>query len=87
MCQNKEDRTRSIRLEHPRAADPRAIYFSYLATCVDIALLSSASVLELNQHITHLPLGSVCSDHVGFQRITVDAQYGGKCSSNINRYR
>jgi hypothetical protein len=36
---------------------------------------------------THLPLGSVCFDQVGVQRMTVSAQYGGKCSSNIVRYQ
>lgn len=36
---------------------------------------------------TYLPLGSVCFDQVGVQRITVSAQYAGKCSSNIRRYQ
>lgn len=35
----------------------------------------------------YLPLGSVCFDHVGVHLMTVSAQYGGKCSSNINRYQ
>ena len=34
-----------------------------------------------------LPLGSVCLDQVGVQRRTVEAQRGGKCSSNIRRYQ
>lgn len=37
--------------------------------------------------VTHLPLGSVCLDHVGVHLMTVDAQEGGKCSSNIVRYQ
>ena len=36
---------------------------------------------------TNLPLGSDCFDHVGAQRMTVDAHDGGKCSSNIRRYQ
>lgn len=34
-----------------------------------------------------LPLGSVCFDHVGVHLMTVEAQWGGKCSSNIVRYQ
>lgn len=37
--------------------------------------------------ITYRPLGSDCLDQVGVQRITVDAQWGGKCSSNMHRYQ
>lgn len=36
---------------------------------------------------THLPLGSVCLDQVGVHRSTVEAQRGGKCSSNMRRYQ
>lgn len=34
-----------------------------------------------------LPLGSVCLDHLGVQRMTVEAHDGGKCSSNMVRYQ
>jgi hypothetical protein len=36
---------------------------------------------------SYLPLGSVWFDQVGVQRMTVSAQYDGKCSSNISRYQ
>ena len=36
---------------------------------------------------THLPLGSVWLDHLGVHLMTVEAQEGGKCSSNIKRYQ
>ena len=36
---------------------------------------------------TYRPLGSVWFDHVGVQRITVDAHCGGNNSSNIVRYQ
>jgi hypothetical protein len=36
---------------------------------------------------SYLPLGSLCVDHVGVHRMTVDAQYGGKCWSNRVRYQ
>lgn len=37
--------------------------------------------------ITYRPLGSVLSDHLGTHLTTVDAQWGGKCSSNMVRYQ
>jgi len=36
---------------------------------------------------TNLPLGSVCLDHLGVHLMTVEAQWGGKCSSNMHRYQ
>lgn len=51
-----------------------------LLVCVSRKLRSSYVV-------SYRPLGSVWLDHVGVHRITVEAQYGGKCSSNIVRYQ
>jgi hypothetical protein len=53
----------------------------------DSPIRVSLSHWRMKISATHLPLGSVCFDQVGVQRITVSAQYGGKCSSNIIRYQ
>lgn len=60
---------------------------SYLATWVEIALNYSQHLTFPPAKSTYRPLGSVCFDHIGTHRSTVDAQYGGKCSSNIMRYQ
>ena len=44
-------------------------------------------LVALKTRESHLPLGSLCVDHVGVHRMTVDAQYGGKCWSNMVRYQ
>lgn len=45
----------------------------YLAMCVGIALSKSETVFSSAQDMSYRPLGSVSVDHVGVQRITVDA--------------
>ena len=70
---------------------------SYLALWTAIALRKQlASVAENADRcislrnwtfVTYLPLGSVCLDHLGVHRMTVDAHEGGKCSSNMVRYQ
>jgi hypothetical protein len=47
---------------------------SYRAMCNAIALFRLASFHMGWTAKLYLPLGSVCSDHVGVQRMTVDAQ-------------
>jgi hypothetical protein len=65
---------------------------SYLALWMAIALESNCQpcffvIISRDMMPTHLPLGSVCLDHLGVQRMTVEAHDGGKCSSNMVRYQ
>lgn len=46
---------------------------SYLAMCVAIALSKSNPFSFSAKEISYRPLGSVSFDHVGVQRMTVDA--------------
>ena len=52
-----------------------------------MALFPIRAFLEDRKVSAHRPLGSVCFDQVGVHLITVDAQYGGKCSSNMHLYQ
>ena len=45
----------------------------YLALCVDIALSNLETMVFSAQVMSYRPLGSVSFDHVGVQRMTVDA--------------
>lgn len=74
---------------------------SYLATCVAMALLTEFSLVygrkipenAMKSNVsrggssTHRPLGSVWLDHVGVQRLTVDAHWAGNKSSKMRRYQ
>lgn len=65
---------------------------SYLALWMAMALFDVSWGGILSQWTrgvlrAHRPLGSVCSDHVGVHRMTVEAHDCGKCSSNMRRYQ
>lgn len=59
----------------------------YLFSCMEMALILVSHVPIRRDGSTYRPLGSVCFDHLGVHRITVEAHCGGKCSSNMQRYQ